>query len=379
VTVLTWVALASLLAWLWLALGQGRFWRTDQRLPPRQGPPAHPAQWPSVAVVVPARDEAGVLPRTLPALLAQDYAGPTTVVVVDDASSDGTGAIARATGADVVDAGEPPPGWTGKLHALRRGIEHAGDVDYLLLTDADIAHAPGSLTALVEAATANRLDLVSQMARLRVSTRWERLIVPAFVYFFAMLYPFRRVNHPNSRTAAAAGGCSLVRRTALEHAGGLAAVRGAVIDDVAIARIVKRGGGRIWLGLAEHVASIRPYPRLADLWRMVARTAYAQLRYSVAVLAGTVLGLGVVFLAPVAAVVAGAGDLLVTCLGAATWLIMAATFMPMLRYYRQPVLLAFSLPLTATLYLAMTVDSARQHWLGRGASWKGRTYSATGR
>ena len=371
-TVLTGVALTSLLAWLWLAFGQGRFWRTDQRLPRRQ--PTHRAHWPSVAIVVPARDEASVLPRTLPTLLAQDYAGPTTVIVVDDASSDGTGDIARAAGATVVDAGDPPPGWTGKLHALQRGIERAGDVEFLLLTDADIAHEPNSLTALVEAADGR--DLVSQMARLRVSTPWERLIVPAFVYFFAMLYPFRRVNRPNGRMAAAAGGCSLVRRTALERAGGLDAVRGAVIDDVAIAKIVKRGGGRIWLGLADQVTSIRPYPRLADLWQMVARSAYAQLRHSVVLLAGTVLGLGLVFLAPVAAVIGGAvsGDSLAAGLGAATWLIMAATFTPMLRYYRQPVVIAFTLPFTATLYLAMTVDSARQHWLGRGASWKGRTY-----
>jgi len=372
VTVLTWVALASAASWVWLALGQGRFWRTDQRLPRQE--PAHRAHWPSVAIVVPARDEAGVLPRTLPTLLAQDYAGPTTVIVVDDESSDGTGDIARAAGADVVDAGDRPPGWTGKLHALQRGIEWAGDVEFLLLTDADIAHEPSSLTALVEAADGR--DLVSQMARLRVSTPWERLVVPAFVYFFAMLYPFRRVNHPNGRTAAAAGGCSLVRRAALERAGGLDAVRGAVIDDVAIAKIVKRGGGRIWLGLAEQVASIRPYPRLADLWQMVARSAYAQLRHSVVLLAGTVLGLGLVFLAPVAAVIGGAieGDPLAAGLGAATWLIMAATFTPMLRYYREPVAIAFTLPFTATLYLAMTVDSARQHWLGRGASWKGRTY-----
>jgi hopene-associated glycosyltransferase HpnB len=277
--------------------------------------------------------------------------------------------------------GDPPPGWTGKLWALRHGIGQAGEVDYLLLTDADIAHAPGSLRALVEAATANDLDLVSQMARLRVHTAWERLIVPAFVYFFAMLYPFRLVNRPRSRVAAAAGGCSLVRRAALERAGGLTAVRGAVIDDVAIARMIKRAGGRIWLGLADEATSVRPYPRLADLWQMVARSAYAQLRYSILILAGTVLGLSLVFLVPVGAAVGGlvAGDAVIAGIGAATWLIMAATFVPMLRYYDQPVALAFTLPFTATLYLAMTVDSARRHWLGRGAAWKGRTYAATDR
>jgi len=289
VTVLGWPALASLLAWLWLALVWGRFWRTDQRLParvaPRAGPPVAivvparvaPRAWPSVAVVVPARDEAAMLPQTLPTLLAQDYAGPFRVIVVDDGSADGTGPLARALGAEVVDAGEPPLGWTGKLNALRAGVAEAGDVEFLLFTDADIAHAPSSLTALVESASG--LDLVSQMARLRVRTGWERLIVPAFVYFFAMLYPFRWVNRPGARTAAAAGGCSLVRRSALDRAGGLEAVHDAVIDDVAIARLVKCAGGRIWLGLASLVDSVRPYPRLAELGQMVARSAFSQLRY----------------------------------------------------------------------------------------------------
>jgi hopene-associated glycosyltransferase HpnB len=367
VTVLAWVALASLAAWLWLALVWGWFWRTDQRLPP----PFVPRAWPSVAVVVPARDEAAMLPRTLPTLLAQDYAGPFRVVVVDDGSIDGTGDLARALGAEVVDPGELPPGWTGKLWALRRGIVEAGDVEFLLFTDADIAHSPSSLTALVS--SASDLDLVSQMARLRVRSGWERLIVPAFVYFFAMLYPFRWVNRPGARTAAAAGGCSLVRRSALERAGGLDTVHDAVIDDVAIGRAIKRSGGRLWLGLADHVESVRPYPRLADLWQMVARSAFSQLRYSAWLLIGTVLGLGLVFVAPVAALAGGA---VAAALGGVTWLLMAATFVPMLRYYSQPVLLAFTLPFIAFLYLAMTIDSARHHWLGRGAAWKGRTYSS---
>jgi hopene-associated glycosyltransferase HpnB len=367
VTVLAWIALASLLAWLWLACVWGRFWRTDQRLPAYVAPDS----WPSVAIVVPARDEAAMLPLTLPTLIAQDYPGPVRVLVVDDGSADGTGDIARGLGAEVIAAGEPPPGWTGKLNALRAGVAAAGDVDFLLFTDADIAHAPASLRCLV-GAVADR-DLVSQMACLRVHTFWERLVVPAFVYFFAMLYPFRWVNRPRARTAAAAGGCSLVRRVALERAGGLAAVRGAVIDDVAIGRMIKRGGGRIWLGLADHVDSVRPYPRLADLWQMVARSAFSQLRYSAWLLIGTVLGLGLVFVAPLVALFGGP---LAAALGGATWLLMAATFVPMLRYYRQPVVLAFSLPFTAVLYLAMTIDSAREHWLGRGAAWKGRTYAS---
>jgi len=315
-----------------------------------------------------------MLPETLPSLLTQDYAGPMRVIVVDDSSTDGTGAIARSLGAEVVDAGDPPPGWTGKLNALRRGVEKAPEAEFLLFTDADIRHAPSSLTALVSASAG--LDLVSQMARLRVHTVWERLVVPAFVYFFAMLYPFRWVNRPRTRAAAAAGGCSLVRRVALERAGDLAAVRGAVIDDVAIARLIKRSGGRIWLGLADFVDSVRPYPRLADLWLMVARSAFSQLRYSAVLLIGTVLALTVVFVVPVAALIAGASAAI---LGGTAWLIMALTFVPMLRYYRQPFVLAVVLPFTAVLYMLMTLDSARRHWLGRGAAWKGRTYTWSSR
>ena len=363
---MTALAAISVAAWLWLALVWGRFWRTDQRLPPR----VRPDSWPAVAVVVPARDEAAMLPRTLPTLLAQDYAGSVRVIVVDDGSADATATIARSLGAEVVDAGDPPPGWTGKVNALHRGVQEVPDAEFVLFTDADIAHAHSSLTALVSGSAG--LDLVSQMARLRVDSVWERLIVPAFVYFFAMLYPFRWVNRPGSRTAAAAGGCSLVRRVTLERAGGLEAVRGAVIDDVAIARLIKRSGGRIWLGLGDFVDSVRPYPRLGDLWRMVARSAFSQLRYSAAVLIGTVLALAVVFVVPVAALAGGA---LAAILGGSAWLIMALTFVPMLRYYRQPAVLAVLLPFTAVLYTLMTLDSARRHWTGKGAAWKGRTYS----
>nr|WP_018639668.1 glycosyltransferase [Parafrankia elaeagni] len=384
------IGLISLASWIFLALFRGFFWRTDQRLPRVDGS-RPPARWPSVVAVVPARDEAEVLPVTLPSLLAQDYPGSLSVVLVDDSSTDGTGDLARKLAAraaaarpgqavplTVIGSSAPPAGWTGKLWALRHGIAAAGPADFLLLTDADIAHEPGSVRALVSSATGHRLDLVSQMARLRVSTGWERLIVPAFVYFFAMLYPFRWSNSPRSRVAAAAGGCSLVRRQVLASAGGIDAIRAAVIDDVALARIVKKSGGRTWLGLADHVASCRPYPRLADLWDMVARTAYAQLFWSPLLLAGTVLGLGVVFVAPVVATVAGVGtgNVAVAAAGLLAWSIMISTFTPMLRYYRQPVGVALTLPFTAALYLAMTMDSARRHRAGRGAAWKGRTYAA---
>jgi hopene-associated glycosyltransferase HpnB len=381
--VLTVLAGLSVLVWLWLALARGMFWRTDVRLPPGSDRPADTPMWPAVAVVVPARDEATVLPASLPSLLDQDYPGPVRVILVDDNSRDGTGDLVagRWPAVDLIAPGEPPPGWTGKLWALRAGVAAAGPVDFLLLTDADIAHRPGSLTALVRAALPNRLDLVSQMARLRVRTGWERLIVPAFVYFFALLYPFRWSNRPGTRTAAAAGGCSLVRRTALEKAGGLDAIRATVIDDVALARLLKRSGARTFLGLADLVDSVRPYDDLGSLWRMVSRSAYAQLRHSVGLLAGTVAGLALVFVVPPVATVAGAvgadstGPW--TLLGGATaWLVMAGTFAPMLRYYGQPVWAALLLPGTAVLYLAMTVDSAVQHHRGRGAGWKGRTYPA---
>ncbi|MER6109945.1 glycosyltransferase [Streptomyces hirsutus] len=382
---LVWTALASLAAWLWLLLGQGFFWRTDVRLPPRR----EPEPWPSVCVVVPARDEAAVLPVSLPSLLAQDYPGRAEVFLVDDGSTDGTGRLAREL-ADrhgglpltVGSPGEPPAGWTGKLWAVRHGIglARARAPEYLLLTDADIAHAPDSLRRLVAAARTGGFDVVSQMARLRVESFWERLVVPAFVYFFAQLYPFRRIGRDGSRTAAAAGGCVLLRAEAAERARIPDAIRQAVIDDVALARAVKAGGGRIWLGLADGVDSVRPYPRLDDLWRMVSRSAYAQLRHSPVLLAGTVAGLALVYLVPPVAVVAGlaAGSAPAVAAGAAAWLVMTGTYLPMLRHYRQPPWLAPLLPFTAFLYLLMTVDSAVQHYRGRGAAWKGRTYTRPG-
>ncbi|MFC4031507.1 glycosyltransferase [Streptomyces polygonati] len=378
------IAGVSLAAWLWLLVGQGGFWRTDVRLPRGGG---EPAVWPSVAVVVPARDEAEVLGVSLPSLLAQEYPGRAEVFLVDDGSSDGTGELAGKLGAEhgglpltVTSPGEPPSGWTGKLWAVRHGIALARErtgAEYLLLTDADIAHRPDSLRALAAAAVTADLDLVSQMARLRVRTGWERLIVPAFVYFFAQLYPFRWINRPGSRTAASAGGCVLIRSTAVTAADVPDAIRQSVIDDVALARAVKRSGGRIWLGLAERVDSVRPYPGLGELWRMVSRSAYAQLRHNPAVLAGTVAGLALIYLVPPVAAIGGAlaGAWPLSALGLAAWAVMTGSYLPMLRYYGQSRWLAPLLPYTAGLYLLMTVDSAIEHYRGRGAAWKGRTYA----
>jgi hopene-associated glycosyltransferase HpnB len=270
---------------------------------------------------------------------------------------------------------------------MDQGLRAAGDAAYVLFTDADIAYRPGTLAALVRAAEADDRALVSQMALLRVGTRWERLLVPAFVYFFAQLYPFRRVNRPGARTAAAAGGCMLVRRSAMEAAGGLKPIRGARIDDVALGRLLKRSRGpvRCWLGLTTNVISVRPYPSLPGLWDMIARSAYTQLRYSPAVLAGTVAGLLWLYALPPAAAVAGLAWLAaggpaaagwLAGAGLAGWAIMTASYLPMLRLYRLSPWRAPFLPVVAMMYAAMTIDSARRYYAGRGGQWKGRTIPA---
>jgi len=346
-----------------------------------------------VVAVVPARDEAAMLPETLPSLLAQKYPGELSVVVVDDGSSDGTAAVAESLGSAggavlKVIRGEPlPEGWAGKVWAMAQGVAAAGECDYLLFTDADIAWGTGAVGELVRAAVTGDRALLSQMALLRADTGWEKWIVPAFVYFFAQLYPFRRVGRPRSRTAAAAGGCMLVRRAVLAAAGGMERIRGARIDDIALARLLKRPpvAARCWLGFSTTVRSLRPYPRLALLWGMVARSAYTQLRYSPALLAGVVAGLAWLYLLPpvaaaggLAALAAGAGTAAAWCAaaGLAGWAIQAVTFVPLLRLYGLSGLRAAGLPLVALLYAAMTVDSARRHYAGRGGEWKGRTIPA---
>lgn len=391
------VALLAVIAWIYLLAGHGGFWRTDQRLP-AVDPRWQPERWPSVVAVVPARDEAAILPRTLPSLLAQEYPGEFTVLLVDDGSTDGTPDVAAALGGGgagpagaapvrVMPAGPPPAGWAGKVHAMATGLQAAGECDYVLFTDADIGYAPGTLTALVRAAEAGDRALVSQMALLRAETGWERLIGPAFVYFFAQLYPFRWVNRPGSRTAAAAGGCMLVRRAALAAAGGLAPIGAARIDDVALGRLLKRPPSlaRCWLGFSTGVRSLRPYPRLAGLWDMIARSAYVQLRYSPALLGLTLLGLLWLYAAPPVAAVAGlaglaagGGAAAVWCAaaGLAGWLLMSVSFRPVLRLYRLAGWRAAVLPGIALLYAAMTADSARRHYAGRGGEWKGRTVPA---
>jgi hopene-associated glycosyltransferase HpnB len=347
-----------------------------------------------------------MLPACLPSLLGQDYPGQFAAILVDDDSSDSTAKVAagigaeagwlvttRAAGADtvpprdrelaIVTARPCPPGWAGKVWAMAEGARAAGDhAGYLLCTDADIAYRPGAVRALAGAAAAGEFTLASQMALLRTANRWERLLIPAFVYFFAQLYPFRRVSVPRSRTAAAAGGCMLVRAAGLAAAGGFPAIRGARIDDVALGRLLKRAGGRCWLGVSTDVISLRPYDRLADIWDMVARSAYTQLRYSLAITAGAVAGLAWLYLLPPVAAVTGAALLLagnggsaapwLTGAGLAGWLIMSISYAPVLRLYRLSAARAAGLPLIAAIYVAMTADSARRHYAGRGGEWKGR-------
>ena len=377
--------------WIYLLAGHGGYWRTTEWLPRVT---AEPDAWPDVVAVVPARNEAAMLPVTLPALLGQDYPGPLAVVVVDDGSTDGTGAVAgrmarsRPGGRSlrVIRGVRPPAGerWAGKVWAMAQGLSAAGAPGYVLFTDADIAwEGPDTLRRLVAAAEGDDRDLVSQMALLRTATGWERVVVPAFVYFFAQLYPFRRVNVPGSRTAAAAGGCMLIRRETLDQAGGVAQIRGALIDDVAMGRLIKAERGRTWLGLTRQVVSVRPYPGLASLWQMVARSAYTQLDYSPVLLAGTLAGLLFLYALPPAGLIAGlvallagasAGPAALTLgTGFLGWALMSVSYLPMLRLYRLSALRAPGLPLTALLYAAMTADSARRHYAGRGAQWRGRT------
>lgn len=371
-------AALSLAVWLYLLLGRGFFWRLRERAVGD----GRPGEEPSVVAVIPARNEAGVVGQAIGSLAAQEYSGPFRVVLVDDGLTDGTAEAARAAAGPerltVVRAAPLAPGWSGKLWAVAEGVRHAQRFhpEFLLLTDADIVHPPGNLRQLA-ARAAEGYDVVSYMARLHCRTAAERALIPAFVFFFFMLYPPAWIADPRRATAGAAGGCLLIRAEALERIGGIAAIAGEWIDDCALARAVKRSGGRVWLGLSEDTLSLREYATFGEMGRMISRTAFTQLGYSAWLLAGTVAGLVVTYLVPpVAALAGGVGA---AALGSAAWLAMSLAYWPAVRFYRQPVYWAPLLPLAAAFYLGATVHSAVVYWCGRGGEWKGRRQERPGR
>lgn len=377
------LAALSLGVWLYLIVGRGGFWRCAERDDALA--PASPENWPAVAAIVPARDEAEVIAQSLGSLLDQDYPGRFSIVLVDDQSSDGTAAIAQNVAESaaasarltVLRGAEPGPGWTGKLWAMRQGLAHAaaepGPPEFILFTDADIAYAPDVLRRLVAGAWARDGGLVSLMAKLRCRSPAERLLIPAFIFFFQKLYPFAWVNDPTRDMAAAAGGCMLVNRRALLRAGGLESIRGALIDDCALARLLK-SEGLIWLGLTHHVRSLRAYPAFADIRRMVIRSAYAELRFSPWRLAGATLGMGLTYLVPPVLALFTSGW--PQFAGIFTYFLTVLAFAPTLRFYGLSRVWGLALPLIAAIYMAFMLDSAVQHWRGRGGYWKGRIQAA---
>ena len=378
------VSLIPLAIWAYLLFGRGWFWLCGER--DDSAAAANKVRnkadvWPSVVAIIPARDEADMIARSVGSLLRQDYPGPFSVVIVDDQSTDGTSAVASTAASDahaadrlkIVTGTGPPPGWTGKLSAMRQGLAEveagAQAPEFVLFTDADIAYAPHVLTRLVAIARAKNSVLTSLMVKLRCESAAERWLAPAFVFFFQMLYPFAWVNEPRRTTAAAAGGCMLVRREALHAAGGLEAVRNALIDDCALGALMK-GQGPIWLGLTESVDSLRAYSTFAEFRRMVSRSAFAELRYSPLRLAGAIGGMALVYVAPLLFVLFARG--VAQAAGAVTWAMMAIALAPMLRLYGRPLIGGFALPAIAAAYVAFTFDSALQYWRGRGGYWKGR-------
>jgi hopene-associated glycosyltransferase HpnB len=374
------IGVASAAIWVYLVALRGGFWRIRPDKAADSPPPRR------IAAVIPARDEAEVIGRAVSSLLRQRYPGALDIFVVDDHSTDGTAETARAAASNagaaerltILRAEPVPPGWTGKLWAVHQGIERARtlDPDYLLLTDADIVHAPDNLARLVARAEGDGRDLVSLMVKLQCRTTSERLLIPAFVFFFFKLYPPRHVADPARRIAAAAGGVMLIRRDTLDRVGGVDSIRHEIIDDCALARRVKTVG-KIWVGAAGDTVSIREYGSWRAIWDMIARCAFAQLGYSAPALAGTVAGMTLIYLAP--PVLLLAGPMPARVLGAVSWAGMSAIYLPVLRLYRVPVALAPLLPLAALFYTAATVGSAIQYWRGRGGRWKGRFQAAPAR
>jgi len=370
------IGLASLASWIYLAFFRGQFWQIREARDDRNPSTNHA---PDIFVLIPARDEATSIGKSLTSLLTQRYSGSIRVVVIDDNSSDGTAEVARSAASalqaservKVVSVSPPPPGWTGKLWALSEGLRRLEPTapDYLLLTDADIVHAPENIAELVAKAQSENFDLVSLMVKLRCESPAERAFIPAFLFFFFMLYPPEWVANTHRRTAAAAGGCMLIRTRMLTAIGGIAAIRGELIDDCALAKRVKKNGGRVYLGISSRTQSVRAYPRMRDVEQIIARTAFTQLHHSTALLLGTVLSIFTAFVAPPSLLFSSAPA---SWMGAASWLLMCICFLPSLRLYKLSTLRALTLPPLALFYVTATVHSAVLYWRGEGGIWKGR-------
>jgi hopene-associated glycosyltransferase HpnB len=377
----------SLLIWIFLLAFRGQFWRCNQLLPVLSPDSPLLKDYPAICAVIPARNEAEVIAFSLRSLFQQSYPGSFSIVLVDDNSTDNTAIIAQELAKELnkteqlqIISGTPlPAGWSGKLWAMEQGIRYAETLnplpDYFLLTDADIQHHSTNLYELVTKAKQENLDLVSLMVLLRCESFWEKLLIPAFVFFFQKLYPFPLVNDSEKAIAAAAGGCILIKRETLTRIGGIEIVKQALIDDCALAAAVKNPG-KIWLGLTESARSLRPYPSLESIWDMVARTAYTQLNYSPFLLLGTMLGMTLVYLVPPLALIGGllTGNLAIALPGLITCLLMAIAYFPTIKLYHCSPIFAFCLPIIALLYNLMTIDSAWRHWRGKGGAWKGRVY-----
>lgn len=386
VTPLFVLAVLSLLAWIALRVFRGGFWRADQTL---SHGVRNRKEWPSVVAIIPARNEGEVIGEVITSHMRCGYPGPFSIILVDDHSDDDTveAALAAAEGQErsleIVEAPPLADGWTGKLSALNHGFEVARekfpDAEYVLFSDADIVYGPDVLFRLVDRAVCDEISLVSVMAMLDSKGFWGGLLMPAFVFFFQKLYPFAWVNDPENRTAAAAGGCMLVKADALVEAGGLAPIHGSLIDDCALARLIKEDPPKraIWLCLSRKVRSLRPNRKLDDIWDMVARTAYTQLRYSPLLLAGTVAGMVFLYLtAPLIVLTVGLhGEVISAIVAFIVWVVMGMTYAPTAQFYGGSILSGFMLPFTALLYTAMTVSSALRHHKGQGGGWKGRTFS----
>lgn len=374
---LPFAGLVSVLIWGYLLLARGQFWRIHDKLAPQYGENT-PA--PDVAIVIPARNEADVIAPAVSSLLRHATSNSVHIFLVDDGSIDGTAEVAREAAhkigkselLTVIEGKLLPAGWSGKLWALEQGISEARQLapQYLLFTDADVVHAPDSLSRLVRIAETRKYDLVSFMVKLHCETFAEKLLIPAFVFFFFKLYPPKWIGDSRHSTAAAAGGCILIRPEALDRAGGIHAVRSEIIDDCALARRVKQSGGTMWLGLTASTYSARPYRSFAEIGTMISRTAFNQLRHSSVILAGASLGLVLTYLAPI--VLLFSRNRFAVVPGLLACLLMSFAYLPMVRFYRLNGIWAATLPLTALFYMGATLHSAIRYWSGTGGRWKGR-------